>query len=211
MANVSARQVAWAAVVTWALLFTPPLRAVLESSMMLHMLVQLPLLFLTGFALGWAWRNAPLQSGVGRALGTVMRANRWGITGLIVAAFTMTLWMLPRLLDSARLDVSFDLVKFVTVSLLAGLAVSISWRATPAILRAVIHLEVIATLLRFGWGYLASEERLCLVYLVGDQQRTGSALLVLGAIYALVVVWRPLFGGLDMKAGSNSPTELRVP
>lgn len=211
MANVSARKVAFAAVVSWALLLTPPLRTVLESSMMLHMLVQLPTLFLIGFALGWTWRQAPAQSGAGRALSVMMRANRWGITGLIVAAFTMTLWMLPRLLDTARLDVSFDLVKFVTVSLLAGLAVSISWRATPAILRAVIHLEVIATLLRFGWGYLASEERLCLVYLVGDQQRTGSALLVLGAIYALVVVWRPLFGGLGIKAVRHSRTELRVP
>ena len=174
--------------------------------MLLHMLVQLPLLFLTGYTLGWAWRKAPAQSVSGRALSTVMRVNRWGITGLIFAAFTMTLWMLPRLLDSARLDFTFDLAKFVTVSLLGGLAVSISWRATPAILRAVIHLEVIATLLRFGWGYLASEQRLCLVYLIGDQQRTGIALLMLGAIYALVVVWRPLFGGLRIKPAGNSRT-----
>ena len=192
------------AVVVWVLLLTSPLRAVLESSMLLHMLVQLPTLFLIGFALGWAWRHAPAGSIAERTLNTAMRANRWGITGLFAAAFTMTLWMLPRLLDSARLDFGFDLVKFLTVSLLGGLAVSVSWRATPAILRAVIHIEVIATLLRFGWGYLASEERLCLVYLVGDQQRTGSALLVLGAIYALVVVWRPLFGGLGIRAARNS-------
>lgn len=203
-ATVSAKQVAFIAVVVWALLLTPPLRAVLESSMLLHMLVQLPTLFLIGFALGWAWRQAPAQSVAERTLNTAMRANRWGMTGIIAAAFTMTLWMLPRLLDSARLDFGFDLVKFLTVTLLGGLAVSVSWRATPAILRAVIHLEVVATLLRFGWGYLASEERLCLVYLVGDQQRTGSALLVLGAIYALVVVWRPLFGGLGIKVARNS-------
>jgi hypothetical protein len=201
---MSAKQVAYTAVLVWVLLLMPPVRAVLESSMMLHMLVQLPTLLLIGFALGWAWRQASAQCVAGRTLSTVMRANRWGMTGLIAAAFTMTLWMLPRLLDSARLDIGFDLVKFLTVSLLGGLAVSVSWRATPAILRAVIHLEAIATLLRFGWGYLASEERLCLVYLVGDQQRTGSALLVLGAIYALVVVWRPLFGGLGIKAAHNS-------
>lgn len=203
-AAISARQAAFAAVVVWLLLFASPLRTALESSMMRHMLVQLPMLFLIGFVLGWAWRQAPAQSVAGRALNCVMRGNRWGMTGLIAAAFTMTLWMLPRLLDSARLDSSFDLVKFLSVSLLGGLAVAISWRATPAIVRAVIHLEVIATLLRFGWGYLAAEERLCLVYLVGDQQRTGSALLVLGAIYALVVVWRPLFGGLGMNTTGNS-------
>ncbi|UCH47727.1 MAG: hypothetical protein JSU95_16975 [Betaproteobacteria bacterium] len=202
--TISARQAATASVLLWVFLITPPLRTALESSMLLHMLVQLPTLFLIGFALGWAWRQVPPQSITGRALSTLIRANRWGMTGLIAAAFTMTLWMLPRLLDSARLDFGFDVAKFLTVSLLGGLAVSVSWRATPAILRAVIHLEVVATLLRFGWGYLASEERLCLVYLVGDQQRTGGALLVLGAIYALIVVWRPLFGGLGIKSAGNS-------
>jgi hypothetical protein len=57
-----------------------------------------------------------------------------------------------------------------------------------------VHLEAIATLLRFGWGYLAAEERLCLAYLAGDQQRTGELLLLAGATYALAIVWRPMFG-----------------
>ena len=202
--NISGTRVAIIAAMLWLLLLAPPLRVWLESSMMLHMLVQLPLLFLVGFCWGWAWRRAPESTFPGRALATLMRANRWGATGLIVAAFTLTLWMFPRLLDSARLDFNVDLAKFVTVSMLGGLAVTVSWRATPAIVRAVIHLEVIATFLRFGWGYLATEERLCLVYLLGDQQRTGWGLLVLGAIYAVVVVWRPLFGGLQIKVGGNS-------
>ena len=202
--TISGTRVAIIAAMLWLLLLAPPLRVWLESSMMLHMLVQLPLLFLIGYCWGWAWQRAPENQFPGRALTTLMRANRWGATGLIVAAFTLTLWMFPRLLDSARLDFYFDLAKFVTVSMLGGLAVSVSWRATPAIVRAVIHLEVIATFLRFGWGYLATEERLCLVYLLGDQQRTGWGLLVLGAIYAVVVVWRPLFGGLRFKVGRNS-------
>ena len=62
--------------------------------------------------------------------------------------------------------------------------------------RAVVHLEVIATLARFGWGYLAAEERLCLAYLASDQQRTGELLLWLGAAYAVAVAWRPMFGSL---------------
>lgn len=202
--NFSARQLTIMVTVVWLVLLTPPMRSWLESSMTLHMLVQLPLLFVIGFCWGWAWRRAPKQTLSACVLRMVVRVNRWGATGLIVAAFTLTLWMLPRLLDSARLDFSFDLAKFLTVSALAGVAISISWHATPAIVRAVVHLEVIATLLRFGWGYLATEERLCLVYLVGDQHRTGSALLLLAAIYALVVVWRPLFGGLRIKPCHDS-------
>jgi hypothetical protein len=103
------------------------------------------------------------------------------------------LWMLPRCLDSARLDIAADALKFLSIPA-AGAAVALSWPRVPAIARAVVHLEVIATLLRFGWGYLAADERLCLVYLTGDQQRTGELLLWLGAAYAIAFAWRPMFG-----------------
>ena len=110
--------------------------------------------------------------------------NAGGVTGLIAASFVMVLWMLPRFLDLARLDAPVDALKFLSVPA-AGLAVALSWPRLPAIARAVVHLEVIATLLRFGWGYLAAEERLCLVYLADDQQRTGELLLWLGVVYAV--------------------------
>jgi hypothetical protein len=77
---------------------------------------------------------------------------------------------------------------------LAGLAVALSWPCLPVIARAVVHLEVIATFFRFGWGYLAAEERLCLAYLAGDQQLTGELLLWLGLGYCVAVAWRPMFG-----------------
>jgi hypothetical protein len=76
----------------------------------------------------------------------------------------------------------------------AGFAVALSWPRCPLIARAVVHLEVIATLFRFGWGYLAADERLCLVYLINDQQRTGEILILFGAVYAVAVAWRPMFG-----------------
>lgn len=53
---------------------------------------------------------------------------------------------------------------------------------------------MIATLFRFGWGYLAADERLCLAYLAEDQQRAGELLLWLGVAYAVAVAWRPMFG-----------------
>ena len=103
------------------------------------------------------------------------------------------LWMLPRCLDLARLDVAVDALKYLSVPV-AGLAVALSWPRVPRIARAVIHLEIIATFLRFGWGYAAADERLCLAYLAGDQQRAGELLLWVGALYAVAVAWRPMFG-----------------
>ena len=179
----------------WLLLATPPLRVWFESSMVLHMLVQLPLLAIAGFIAGRIWLHAQLGSFSARLRDGVQSFNAGGLTGIIFASFTMLLWMLPRYLDLARLDVSVDAIKFLSVPL-AGLAIALSWPRVPLIAKAVVHLEVIATLLRFGWGYLAAEERLCLAYLSGDQQLTGTLLLWLGAVYAIAVTWRPMFGRL---------------
>jgi hypothetical protein len=174
-------------------LAVPPLRAALESSMALHMLVQLPLLAAIGYALGRAWLRSRREGAPARLLGTAQSFNAGGVTGILVASFVMILWMLPRFLDLARLDGAVDALKFLSVPL-AGLAVALSWPRLPVIARAVVHLEIVATLLRFGWGYLATEERLCLAYLADDQQLTGLLLCYLGAIWAAAVAWRPLFG-----------------
>lgn len=177
----------------WLALAAPPFAGWLESSMALHMLVQLPLLALAGWLAGNAWLRARPGGVTSRLLAGAQSFNAGGATGLIAASFVMLLWMLPRLLDLARLDFGAEALKFSSVPL-AGLAVALSWPKLPVIARAVVHLEVIATLARFGWGYLAAEQRLCLVYLADDQQLTGILLLYLGAAYAVRVTWRPMFG-----------------
>jgi hypothetical protein len=179
----------------WLALLAPPLRAWLESSMVLHMLVQLPLLAGIGYCAGWVWMHARQDGTAARTLGLAQSFNAGGATGIVAASFVMVLWMLPRCLDLARLDPAIDAIKFVSVTA-AGLALALSWPRLPVIARAVVHLEVIATLFRFGWGYLAAEERLCLAYLADDQQRAGELLLWFGAVYAVLISWRPMFGGV---------------
>jgi hypothetical protein len=187
------KRVALAAAGLWLVLGMPPLRGWLESSMASHMLLQLPLLAAIGYALGWAWLRSRPGGAAARALATAQSFNGGGVTGIFAASFVMVLWMVPRCLDLARLDIEVDALKFLSLPL-AGLAVGLSWPRLPVIARAVVHLEVIATLFRFGWGYMASEERLCLAYLADDQQLTGVLLLYLGAAWAAAVAWRPLFG-----------------
>jgi len=176
----------WTYPLLWLALAAPPLRSWLESSMALHMLVQLPLLAWIGYCAGRMWTRS-------HSLNQLQSFNAGGVTGILIASFAMLLWMLPRPLDLARLDASIDTLKFVSVPM-AGVAIALSWHRLPAIARAVVHLEVIATLLRFGWGYLAAEQRLCLSYLAEDQRVTGIILVVLGALYAIAVSWKAVFG-----------------
>jgi hypothetical protein len=194
------------AISVWIALAAPAFRTGLESSMVLHMLVQLPLLAGIGYCIGAAWRGARGGGVAARSLAGVQSFNAGGATGVLAASFVMVLWMLPRFLDLARLDATVDAIKFVSVPA-AGLAVALSWPRCPAIARGVVHLEVIATLFRFGWGYLATDERLCLAYLVDDQQRAGELLLWLGAAYAVAAAWRPTFGYAPLRRRAiNSET-----
>lgn len=164
------------------------LRVPLEGTMSAHMLVQLPLLALCGFVAGDALRRRPP-----RWLAFAQTFNAGGATGLLAASLVMIAWMLPRLLDAARLDPAVDALKVATVCG-AGCAIALSWPRCPRLWRGVVHLEAIATLARFGWGYLATDQRLCASYLLQDQQLTGRALLVAAAVWALLALWRPLFG-----------------
>lgn len=175
----------------------------LESSMALHMLVQLPLILIAGWSLGKAWLRTTSGSATGRMLGMAQSFNAGGLTGIVGASFVMALWMLPRFLDLARLDATTDALKFSTL-FLAGLAIAVSWPRLPAIARGVVHLEVIASFFRFGWGYLATEQRLCLSYLADDQMRTGELLLWVGTLWAVLVIWRPLFGPMPTHQRSQA-------
>lgn len=164
------------------------LREPLERSMLSHMAVQIPVIASCGFLVGLRVERA--RSGW---LARLQTCNGGGATGLLFAGFVMVAWMLPRLLDEARLDAAVDAVKVATV-FGAGFAVAMSWPRCPRVCRGVIHLEAIATLARFGWGYLVAEQRLCASYLLADQQAAGAALLALAAVWSVVVLWRPLFG-----------------
>ncbi len=131
-----------------------------------------------------------------------------GAAGLLFAAFVLTLWMLPRLLDASVLDARYEVAKFVLLPA-AGLAIASAWGRCPPLGRLFVHIEGIATLLRFGWGYVEAPDRLCAVYLLDEQQDVGIALLILGCVYALAASWRALFGGPSLSTTSTTTTTAR--
>jgi hypothetical protein len=167
-------------------LLLPPSRRLLESSMTLQMLVQLPLLISTGYLLREAV-PAPLAA-------AIARWNRHGISGLVLASLAGMFWMLPRSLDAAVSLPWTAFAKFVSVPLLIGLPLGLSWPHMGFIVRGVFLLELIATFFRLGWLYLVSPVRLCNNYLLGDQQRAGETMLVIGSVILAGVLAKLLWG-----------------
>jgi len=179
----------YVAVILFLVLLLPPLRRVLESSMALQMLVQVPLLI----GAGYLWRDsvpAPVTA-------LIERWNQHGVTGLVLTTLAGAVWMLPRSLDAAVSEPWVAVAKFITVPLLIGLPLGLSWPHMGFVIRGVFLLELIATFFRLGWLYMVSPMRLCNNYLLDDQQRTGEYMLVIGAVILAGVFGKLLWGRFD--------------
>jgi hypothetical protein len=180
-----------AAVVFLALLL-PPVKHGLESSMTAQMLALMPLLVAVGGLLRAALPARVLQFGAAW--------DHRGITGLVLASITATCWLLPRLLDSAVSQPAVDAARYLSLPLLIGLPLSISWSRASFIVRGVFLLECVATLFRMGWLYLIWPDRLCNYYLLDDQQRLGQDLVLIGVAACVAIGAQLLWGHFDVLA-----------
>lgn len=175
-----------AGAILWAALAVPPVRHALESTMTLQMLMQIPLLALAGWCLAQGTPAALVRG--------LADWNHHGISGLLLASLTAMVWMLPLAMDAALNDPRVALAKFLSVPLLIGAPIALSWPRAGFVVRGLVLVELIATALRLGWLYLISPLRLCSNYLLDDQQRLGTILLVIGFTILLVVAWKLMWG-----------------
>lgn len=183
------RRLGLAGALLWALLAIPAARHALESTMTSQMLVQIPLLALAG-----AWLEKGLPPSVERHLAGW---NRQGISGLLLASITAMVWMLPLMLDAALTDPRVAIAKFLSVPLLIGAPVALSWPRAGFVVRGVVLLEVTATAFRLGWLTLISPERLCANYLLDDQMRLGRLLVAIGVSIVVVLAFKLMWGRFD--------------
>jgi len=148
----------------------PPGRALIEQSMVWHMLVQMPLLV----AAGW-WAAAAWTPRLGE------RFNRYGLTGFMLAQCITAYWMVPALIDRAVVLPWADAGKVATL-----------WLAGVALRQGYVQAPLAVQLFFVGYGlpmlawlgfYLASTDlRLCNAYSLESQLRTGQGLVLLAAL-----------------------------
>jgi hypothetical protein len=152
----------------------PPLRRLLEASMVGHMLLQIPLLVVAG---------ALLASCLPTALRRHLDAfNANGFPGILAAGFVTSYWMLPRALDAALSDPLMELAKFCSLPLLVGLPLALSWPRLGPIGRGFVLANAISMIAVVGWLYRESPVRLCSWYLTDQQVLLGDGLLLLAVL-----------------------------
>lgn len=174
----------------------PPLGRLLEQSMLTHVLIQIPLLVLAGFILGWLLEGR---------LSTLQKVNEAGIPGILLATFIALYWMLPRVLDASINDPLVAVFKYLSLPLLLGLPLQLSWSRLHFVAKGVIKLEFLAMLLRLGWLYLVSPVRLCNVYGLKEQILLGKGLLVIALLLSIYWTLKLFFGNSRQSIAVNKP------
>jgi hypothetical protein len=191
----------WRAAPVLGLLLAPALfaidavRQVVEGRMLLHMLLQFPLLAASGAAAAWlVARHAP------RPASAWHRFDGDGLFAVLGALVVSSLWMLPVALDAAVLQSGVAAGKYASWWL-AGAALRLSWHG----LRPAMHLFLAGNL---GWMlatagllYAEAEQRLCVSYRYDEQAWTGVGL----CAAAVALFLQAARSGLPRSRGTPAP------
>lgn len=198
---LSTRQRLCAIGLLWGLLALSPLRQLLESSMRLHMLLQLPLLAALGAVAALQLDEAAQRRLSGWLGGTP--------ACLLLALFTSTYWMLPRALDAALGDTAAEIAKFISLPLGLGLPLALVWQRIGAVGRGFILTKLISMLAFGGWLYIAAPLRLCNNYLLDEQTSAGWLMLQLAALLFITWLTRLLFAQPATESASGPSASAR--
>ena len=176
----------WIGLCVPAALFAPAVRAPLESGMVSHVLLELPLLIASGMLIGGfiaeRWPQLPA------------RVERYSPATLLIALFTFLYWMLPQSLDASLANSADAAIKLISLPLLLGLPLALSGLRTSPITKWFVICNLLSMLLVLGWLYMEAPVRLCNFYLQGEQKRLGQLMLMLAgglSLYWAAVAMHP--------------------
>ena len=158
--------------ILFVFLIIPPVANLMESVMIIHMHMQMPLLIIAGFFMAKFFQV--------KFPHFFEKWNSNGIPGILLFIIIMAYWMLPRTMDEALNLVSMEIFKFITLPFLAGLPLRDSWgKLGKKGKNAIIIIFTLAFIL-MGWLYINSTSQLCNNYLVNDQIILGWGFLTMG-------------------------------
>ena len=158
-------------------LSVPPLRHLIEQSMVWHMVVQMPLLVWAG------WWSGGLLSTIKARQSASQRGSNWnqlGLTGALAAFVVLAYWMLPSSIDRALVVPPIDAIKLISLWLCGALLQRSAMRA-PSLLQLFFMGSSLPMLVWAGLYFASTDLRLCNAYSLDSQVNAGRSLATLGA------------------------------
>ncbi|MEH7247749.1 hypothetical protein V7114_13300 [Neobacillus niacini] len=151
-------------------LVAPPVAHFMESLMVIHMHMQMPMLVIAGMLMAPFFQK--------RFPGFFEKWNSNGVPGITLFVIIMVYWMLPRSMDEALTSQVVEGFKFVSLPFLAGISLRESWKKLKPFGKNAIIICFTILFIGLGWLYIWSPVQLCNNYLVIEQVTLGWAFLL---------------------------------
>jgi hypothetical protein len=149
----------------WIFLVAPPVANFMESVMVIHMHMQMPMLVIAGILMACFFQK--------RFPGFFEKWNSNGVPGITLFVVIMVYWMLPRSMDEALTSHLVEGFKFISLPFLAGISLRDSWIKLNPFGKNSIIIIFTVLFLGLGWLYIWSPVQLCNNYLVIQQVTLG--------------------------------------
>ncbi|MBT2640034.1 hypothetical protein [Bacillus sp. ISL-39] len=162
-------------------LMLPPVANLMESVMIIHMHMQMPMLVIAGFFMGLFFQQ--------RFPHFFSKYNQDGIPGIFLFIIIMGYWMLPRTMDEALTVNSIEFFKFISLPFLAGVPLRDSWKKLSKNRKNYTIGFFTLAFLGMGWLYIQANDQLCNNYLVVDQIILGWGFITMAICMVVYLVY----------------------
>ncbi|OIU68711.1 hypothetical protein [Rossellomorea aquimaris] len=160
-------------------LILPPVAELLESVMIIHMHMQMPLLIIAGMLM------APLF----QKNSFLRRWNENGQPGILLFMLIFSYWLLPRTMDEALSSMWMEGFKFISLPFLAGVPLRDSWTKVSNGTKRVVLIVITLLSAFMGWIYIFSPNQLCNNYLIVEQVTLGWGFWTMGLCISIYIVY----------------------
>ncbi|TDK59117.1 hypothetical protein E2K98_20670 [Bacillus salipaludis] len=166
-------------------LMIPPVAHFLESIMIVHMHMQMPLLVFSGFLMARLFQIKFPRF--------FEKWNGNGIPGIMLFLIVAVYWTIPKTMDETLTIQSAEIFKFISLPFIGGISLRDSWKKLSVMGKNTVI--IIFTVKYFGMGllYIETPVQVCNNYLIIDQLTLGwgflttAICLVIYLIYTAVI------------------------
>lgn len=162
-------------------LILPPVAKLMESIMIIHMHMQMPLLVISGFLM------APFF--LTKFSNFFEKWNQNGVPGILLFSIIMVYWTLPRTMDEALTLQTVEVFKFISLPFLAGIPLRDSWKKLSTFIKHFVIVFFTFLFIGMGWLYITSTDQLCNNYLVIDQVILGWGFLTMAICMVIYLAY----------------------
>ncbi|WP_190279363.1 hypothetical protein [Ornithinibacillus gellani] len=162
-------------------LVLPPVANLMESIMIIHMHMQMPMLIAAGFLMAKYFQH--------RFPSFFQKWNPDGVPGILLFLVVFGYWMIPRTMDEALTFQAMEWFKFISLTFLAGVPLRDSWKKLSKSFKYAIFMFFAILFVAMGWLYIAVPVQLCNNYLLVDQLTLGWGFLTMAICIIIYLIY----------------------